>query len=87
MRITISATDVTEKSLRSLAVALHVHADAKPSVGLCGPVLYSVETPPLTPYQFARVFADLVKYEGNPIIEKLSSRERQTLVVTGEPHQ
>lgn len=84
MKITITAHGVPTEQVRQLAVALYVHADEKPMVGCDGPEKWHVDTPELTPYQFARVVADLVKFDGVPISSVLNSTSKQQLQALGE---
>lgn len=75
MRIRICFDSATTTQVRALSVALHNAAvgSNRLTVGVEGPECWGGETPSLTPNQFARVFASLVKADGRPIAEILEA--------------
>jgi len=74
MRITIKADGVPTEAVRELAAALStVQLRSSLKVGCDGPELWNVETPPMLPYQWARVACTLVKFEGGTAAEALDA--------------
>jgi hypothetical protein len=76
MRITIKFDSADTDAVRALCVALHrVGLTATLKVGVNGPSAWCGETPPLTPNQYASVFAHLVKFHGSTIAALLDSND------------
>jgi hypothetical protein len=77
MRITIKFDSAETERVRELAKALHnVGLTAQLKVGLNGPEKWEGETPPMQPWQFASVVANLVKYHGPETIAEHYAKER-----------
>lgn len=75
MRIRIQFDSATTAQVRALSVALvsaHLPDGNRLTLGVEGPECWGGVTPNLTPGQFARVFAALVKANGRPIAEVLN---------------
>jgi len=73
MRIAISADGVSVEALRELLAAMsRANRTAETRVGCDGPEKFVVQTPKLTPTQFATVVASLVTVDHRTIAELLS---------------
>lgn len=74
MRIRIEFDSASTDAVRELAAALHnVGLTRTLTVGLNGPEKWNGITPSLTPAQFARVVARIVKVDDLPIADTLDA--------------
>jgi len=77
MRITIKFDSAETERVREIAKALHnVGLTAQLTVGLDGPEKWVGETPPMQPWQFASVVANLVKWDGDETFAEHYAKER-----------
>jgi len=73
MRIKIAFDGASTETVRELAAALSTVGADMPQMGCDGPEKWRGETSKLTPSQWARVAARLIKFEGQPVADALDA--------------
>lgn len=70
MRIRIEADGATTEQVREMAVALHrIGFTGELQVGCEGPEHWKLQTPNLSPAQFAQVVGHIVRVQGQSVVE------------------